>query len=179
MNALSVYKAWAPVLMQTVVVPAIEQSIELHRRWLDRFLREHDASIESMALPVPPVKVDILKRLVREHAYLTPDWIVQLYCDYLRAIMRPKAKVREINHALKQTVGNAARHWLSVYETPAISSSSHGRQLESLPFLSSFVQSLTEGAPDDVDVEKMVRSPPRASMLLLEWCWKRSGSFWS
>ncbi|ETS61965.1 hypothetical protein PaG_03513 [Moesziomyces aphidis] len=158
MNALSAYKAWAPVLMQTVVVPAIEQSIELHQRWLDRFLREHDASTESVALPVPPVKVDILKRLVREHAYLTPDWIVQLYCDYLRAIMRPKAKVREINHALKQTVGNAARHWLSVYETPAISSSSHGRQLESLPFLSSFVQSLTEGAPDDVDVEEMVRS---------------------
>ncbi|GAK67999.1 uncharacterized protein PAN0_031c6229 [Moesziomyces antarcticus] len=158
MNALSTYKAWAAVLMQTVVVPAIEQSIELHRRWLDRFLREHDASIESVALPVPPVKVQILKRLVREHAYLTPDWMVQLYCDYLRALVSPTAKVREINRALKERQDNAARHWLAAYETPAVSSSSHDWQLGSLPFLSPFVKSLVEGAPEDVDVVEMVRS---------------------
>ncbi|KAI3476544.1 hypothetical protein L1887_61876 [Cichorium endivia] len=158
MNALSTYKAWAAVLMQTVVVPAIEQSIELHRRWLDRFLREHDASIESVALPVPPVKVQILKRLVREHAYLTPDWMVQLYCDHLRAIVCPTARVREINRALKEWQDNAARHWLAVYETPAVSSSSHDWQLGSLPFLSPFVKSLVEGAPEDVDVVEMARS---------------------
>ena len=151
-DALKTHKLWAPVLMQRILVPAIQQSIEYHRRWLDSFLERYSLSTEMLGLPVPPSKLEMLNRLVTRHAHLTPDWIVQLYCETLTFVLHPPRQVKKINARLKGSQDNAEKHWLATFRTPK----SH--RLASLPFFVYYVYDLAASAADEASsVELLTR----------------------
>lgn len=133
---------WAPILMQRVMLPAMKRSIEVHGRWLDTFLQRHSLSVETLALPVPPTKLEMLNTLVTRHAALTPDWIVELYCKMLLFNVRPVAQVKQLRAQLKHTDHNAEKHWLAITEKPETKS------IGSPPFLAEFVYGVAESAQD-------------------------------
>ena len=151
-EALEKHREKAQLLISAVIIPVVEHSIELNKRWLNRYLERHGTSTEELQLPVPPAKIDLLKNLVTRHAHLTPNWIVQLYCRYLQTVLRLPAKVQEINGRLERTRDNAGKHWLSLYE------SVDRWQIGSLPFLASLVYGLVDVAADEDDIVQALSS---------------------
>ncbi|GAC74502.1 hypothetical protein PANT_12c00001 [Moesziomyces antarcticus T-34] len=151
-RALETYPEWTPLLVSAVIIPVIEKSIELNRRWLDLYLEGHGTSNEELKLPVPPVKIDLLKTIVTRYVHLTPNWMVQLYCRYLQTVMRLPARVQEINGRLERTIENAGKHWLSMYEP--VDTWEIGR----LPFLAAMVYSLIDQAADVDDIARTLSS---------------------
>ncbi|GAC96563.1 hypothetical protein PHSY_004144 [Pseudozyma hubeiensis SY62] len=145
------HKLWAPILMQRTVLPAMEESIKLHRRWLDRFLSRFSLSVDSLGLPVPPVKPEMLNILLTQHAALTPDWIADLYCQHLLFNIRPPAQVKGLKRKLKNTEDNAEKHWLATTSKPKLMYSG------SPPFLQKFVYGVAESASSQSAIHDMLK----------------------
>ncbi|KAJ9479558.1 hypothetical protein PHBOTO_003087 [Pseudozyma hubeiensis] len=139
-QTMTKHKLWAPILMRRVVLPAMEQSIKLHRRFLDRFLLRFSLSVDSLDLPVPPTKPEMLNRLLTQHAALTPDWIAELYCQHLLFNIRPPAQVTQLKRKLMNTKDNAEKHWLATTSKPK------RMDIGSPPFLQQFVYGAAESA---------------------------------
>ncbi|KAL9108617.1 MAG: hypothetical protein Q9227_006563 [Pyrenula ochraceoflavens] len=105
-------------MIQRIILPAVEASISVHRRWLQIFLSKFNASTQDLDLPLPPVRSALLTNLLSSPSmHHIPANLVELHHKITMTNMRPSPRLRAVlqalgsNHAL--LASNAGKHFIS------------------------------------------------------------------
>ena len=106
-------------LIEGVVVPAIERSMNEHSRWIRLFIRKcfpMESSIKPLSIPVvPKISASFLEYTYSE----LPVSILSSYDQYTLANAFPTPEISTINEKISSDVAlrdsNEGRHWLLMY----------------------------------------------------------------
>ena len=110
--------AIAKAMIEHVLLPVAEMSAKNNFRWMRLFIGVNHFSLGGSRLPMLPVKLDLIKRLVNCHARLIPANLLHILGDAIIISLQPPLEVTAINRKVlessKLRSSNAGRHWLSL-----------------------------------------------------------------
>lgn len=138
LNALSpsyLEGRWQQRLLKQILLPILESSTAENTRWLEIFTAKYGLDLQSLSLPLLPVKMKFLKEILRKSYYHLPASLMDLYHKFILTNISPPLEVTILSDKLQDPTLRdlpEVKHWLSLYGHRRYFASYDGFDLTSL-----------------------------------------------
>jgi hypothetical protein len=119
LNALSpsyLEGRWEQRLLKQILLAILETSTAENTRWLEIFTAKYGLDLQSLSLPLLPVKVKFLKEILRKSYYHLPASLMDLYHKFILTNISPPLEVTILSDKLEDPTLRdlpEVKHWLS------------------------------------------------------------------